>query len=132
MALIITPYVLISILTTVITIFIALICWKLCRGSYLALVMFAVSESAMGAALELAAVGAPVKEFWFAIKYFGMLSAPVFFSARARVSPLIRAVLSPVPRWRGSLAPALTRSILADQEPYGLSIRQVNQNLAIL
>lgn len=79
MAFILTTFVLISILTSVITMFVALASWKLRRGRYLSLMMFAVAEWAMGAGLELASVGAQAKEFWSAVEYFGTLSSPVFF-----------------------------------------------------
>ena len=79
MSLVITPYVIISLLTATITTVVALVSWRLRRGRYLSLMMLAVAGWALGAALELAAVGAPAKEFWSAVEYFGTLSSPVFF-----------------------------------------------------
>ncbi len=82
MAFILTPYVITCALTAAIAGIIAWAAWQrraMPGGASLALLMLAVAEWSLGAALELGAMGIPAKIFWSKIEYLGTTTAPVFF-----------------------------------------------------
>lgn len=86
MAFILTPYVVICVVTSAIAAFVGWAAWQrraMPGATSLALLMLAVTEWSLGAAFELAAVGIPAKVFWSKLEYFGTLTAPVFFLAFA-------------------------------------------------
>lgn len=82
MPIVITPYSITCTATAIIAAFIAWIAWQrreIPGGKPLALLMIAVAEWSLGAAIELSVVGIPAKVFWSKVEYLGTVSAPVFF-----------------------------------------------------
>jgi diguanylate cyclase (GGDEF)-like protein len=82
MSFVITPYVLVCLATTIITLVVGLVSLGhkgVPGAAALGLLMLNVAEWSLGAALELSSVGIPAKIFWSKVEYLGTLSAPVFY-----------------------------------------------------
>jgi diguanylate cyclase (GGDEF)-like protein/PAS domain S-box-containing protein len=79
---VVTPYAILTAISACLAMIVAAIAWprrSVSGGTSLALLMMAIAEWSLGAAIEYATISTTGKIFWSKIEYIGTLSSPVFF-----------------------------------------------------
>ena len=78
-----TPYILLLVLSSLVTFFVALYVWErraiASGGRALAFLAFACAEWSLGYALEIAAADLPSKVFWGKSQYIGIVAVPLLW-----------------------------------------------------
>ena len=123
MDIVVTPYALTSAAASVVAACVAAVAWRrrdVAGGTTLALLMAAVAEWSLGAAVEYAAVGVAAKVLLSKIEYLGAVTAPVFLLLFAlehgrRDRWLTRRTILPL-----FVVPLLTLGLAATNERHGL------------
>lgn len=119
----ITPYSAICAFTAAVALFVGLVSWRrreVPGATSLALLMFAVAEWSLGAAIEFSVFSIPAKIFWSKIEYVGGVFAPVFLLLFGLEFNQLNRWITPRNIVLLSLVPSVTLGLAITNEWHGL------------